>query len=543
MAKQHTVYIHPAYRGKGPVPANSHARPLEELVVRPPEQRPEDRIKNSDPVMEKKPETPLKAAWEAAECINCETQPCSTSPAGCPPGHEIPAVLALIVKYNELIQAKDKQPDWERQSTAVLFDAHKMLSAKNPLYVYGQTCPADSLCQGSCTVTTLNDMLFKRDNKGKAPDDVIDTVRIQRGEAFVWAEAWKRGWIEFHEPKKEDFGAGPAGLSAALELRKLGNEVTVYEREPEIGGLLETVLPPMKWDASIHETLREKIEKSGIKFELNTSVGAVAKPAVEKGPKSVSYAEIAKGVDGVVLASGTVIPNELTVAGTRDQPLPGGELAIQAYDFLSATVNENSRRHDPDKYDIKGKVFAVIGAGDTAMDCLMMLPRLGAAKSLNIYHRDTLSHRGRKEVRHVKEEKRTDLHLQTGVTGIERIKGGKDAGRLRLHVTRKGVESSYVVDGVISAVGFRHEEPGVTYGNKLEIAEPIDPGIWPRGNYERVFPVTGERDRPVVIAVGDFGMASAPEKNPRTDTALVTRANRNGKIGGEWLHHQMQLRL
>ena len=195
-------------------------------------------------------------------------------------------------------------------------------------------------------------------------------------------------------PRKERvaiIGAGPAGLGCADILARAGVQVDVFDKHPEIGGLLTFGIPPFKLDKGILGMRRTIFSEMGIQFHLNQEVG-----------RDVDFNDLVASYDAVVLGVGTY---GLMAAGLEGEDAPG---VIQALPFLIASTREVMGLEESPEYpliDIQGKHVVVLGGGDTAMDCLRTAVRRGAASVTCAYRRDELSMPGsKKEVVNAREE-------------------------------------------------------------------------------------------------------------------------------------------
>jgi glutamate synthase (NADPH/NADH) small chain len=226
----------------------------------------------------------------------------------------------------------------------------------------GRVCPA--LCEASC-VLGVND----------------EPVTCRQNELSVIEKAFELGLVVPRPPKKRNgkrvavVGGGPAGLSAAYYLNKMGFLVTVYEADNKVGGYLRYGIPDFKLDKSFIERRVRVLEAEGIIFETATAVGS-GKFAFATGgaAKVIAAKELESRFDLVLLTIGAREPRDLTVPG-RDL---GG--VVQALDFLSM----QNRRLAGEKHGIEpvtafGKKVLVIGGGDTGADCVGTANRQGAA--------------------------------------------------------------------------------------------------------------------------------------------------------------------
>lgn len=300
------------------------------------------------------------AEYESARCLYCAKQAwCNWT---CPLHNAIPDFIRLV-KEEKIIEAAEL--------------CHQSSSLPE---ICGRVCPQDRLCEGACTL---------KDKGGSAT--------IGNLERYITDTALAMGWrpgIGEIAPRKEKvavIGAGPAGLGCADILARAGVGVDVFDRHPEIGGLLTFGIPPFKLDKSLLAVRREIFSSFGIRFHLSQEVG-----------RDVDFAHLLEEYDAVFLGVGTW---GLMAAGLEGEDAPG---VIQALPFLIASTREVMGLEMSPDYpltDIQGKRVVVLGGGDTAMDCLRTAVRRGAASVTCAYRRDELSMPGsKKEVVNAREE-------------------------------------------------------------------------------------------------------------------------------------------
>jgi glutamate synthase (NADPH/NADH) small chain len=272
---------------------------------------------------------------QGARCMDCGTPYCHSGALvnglamGCP-------IHNLIPEWNDLVY----RGQWRE---ALI----RLQKTNNFPEFTGRVCPAP--CEGSCTLGISQ------------PPVTIKTIENE-----IIEHAFREGWVVPEPPlsrtgmKVAVVGSGPSGLAAAAQLNRAGHEVTVYERDDRIGGLLVYGIPNMKLDKSVVERRVKLLEAEGIAFKTGVAVG-----------KDVEADKLVKEFDAVVLATGSTIPRDLKVEG-RD--LAGVHFAM---DFLVASTKAViSGGTTP--ISAAGKNVIVIGGGDTGTDCVGTAIRQGA---------------------------------------------------------------------------------------------------------------------------------------------------------------------
>ncbi|RZN64534.1 MAG: NADPH-dependent glutamate synthase [Candidatus Methanoliparum thermophilum] len=385
-----------------------------------PQQDPKERIKNFDEVaLGYDMEVAIK---EAERCLQCKREEgkeiCID---GCPVEIDIPAFIKCIRE--------------ERME-----DALNIIREKNNLpAICGRVCPQEQQCQKYCRL-----------GKGKGRDP----VSIGRLERFVVDYSVKKQSVD--PLKKKDkkvaiIGSGPAGLTAAGDLAKLGYNVTIFEALHDTGGVLRYGIPEFRLPKSIVDREVEYIKKLGVNIETNVVVG-----------KTIGMDELIDEYDAVFVGSGAGSPMFMNIPGENLNGI------YSANEFLTR-INLMKAYKFPE-YDtpIKvGKVTAVIGGGNVAMDASRCALRAGAERSMIIYRRTEEEMPARKEeVEHAKEEG-VEFHILTNpvryigdekgnVKQIECIKmelGEPDESGRRRPVPIKGSEFLMDVDTVVVAIG------------------------------------------------------------------------------------------
>lgn len=270
-----------------------------------------------------------KSKEQAARCMDCGTPFCHW---GCPIGNFIP-------EWNDFMFNNQ----WEK--------AYELLSATNNFpEITGRICPA--LCEHSC-VLSIND----------------EAITIRENELAIIEHAFKKGLIEANQniirtgKRIAVVGSGPAGLAAADQLNKAGHNVTVFERDKKIGGILRYGIPDFKLEKDIIDRRLDLMKKESIKFKENTFVGV-----------DITASELVKDFDAICLACGSRVPRDLEIQGRE---LKGIHFAM---DFL---IQSNKRVWGEkiageELIDAKDKEVIVIGGGDTGADCVGVAKRQGA---------------------------------------------------------------------------------------------------------------------------------------------------------------------
>jgi len=272
---------------------------------------------------------------QAARCMDCGVPFCS-SHTGCPLDNMIP-------EWNDLVY----HGRWS--------DANERLHETNNFPEFtGRVCPA--LCEGSCSLNVVDKPVTVRDN-----------------ECSIVEMAWDQGYMEPSPPVIRSgkriavIGSGPSGLACADQLNQAGHEVTVFERDDRVGGLLMYGIPNMKLDKRIVDRRVDKMRAEGIHFVTSAEVG-----------KTVDLKAIRAETDAVVLCIGSTRPRDLPIEG-RD--LQGVHFAM---DYLKAATHEVLDETRDVDFDANGKHVIVIGGGDTGNDCLGTAVRQGCASLVNL---------------------------------------------------------------------------------------------------------------------------------------------------------------
>lgn len=347
-------------------------------------------------------------------------------------------------------------PDWLRLTAeGRVREAYQLSSATNNMpEICGRICPQDRLCEGSCVI----------EQSGHG------TVTIGAVEQFITETAWAKGWVEpikIGRPLQRSvgvIGSGPAGLSAAEELRKAGADVVIYDRNDRAGGLLVYGIPNFKLEKDIVARRIARLEEAGVEFKLNFEVG-----------KDASLNEMRDRHDAILIATGVYKARELGIDGDN------ADGVIAALDYLTASNRKGLGDKVPDfdsgRLDARGKRVVVIGGGDTAMDCVRTAVRQGAKSVTCLYRRDRANMPGSdRETKNAEEEGvnfewlaapksiETLIGRANGVNAIRMRVGEKDQSGRQSVCEIEGSEFQVDADLVIKALGFEPEDLPSLFG-------------------------------------------------------------------------------
>ena len=285
-----------------------------------------------------------QAKLQGARCMDCGTPFCNN---GCP-------VNNIIPDFNDLVYRQD----WEN-AIAVLH------STNNFPEFTGRICPAP--CEAACTLNVNG-----------------DAVGIKSIEHAIIDKAWAEGWVKPRPAKIKTgkkvavVGAGPAGLAAAQQLARAGHDVTVFEKNDRVGGLLRYGIPDFKMEKWLIDRRVEQMEAEGVTFRTGVMVGALpaegpASKVTNDAKETVSPEQLKAEFDAVLLTGGS--------EQSRDLPVPGRELdgVHFAMEFLPQQNKVNAGDKLKKQLRADGKHVIVIGGGDTGSDCVGTSNRHGAA--------------------------------------------------------------------------------------------------------------------------------------------------------------------
>ena len=279
---------------------------------------------------------------QASRCMNCGVPFCQSGmmingmASGCPLNN-------LVPEWNDLLYH------------GCMKEALQMLRQTNNFPEFtSRVCPA--LCEAACTCG-LND----------------SPVTCKANENAIVEYGYANGLMEARKPKVHTgkkvaiIGSGPSGLAAADQLNRRGHDVTVFERNDHIGGLLMYGIPNMKLEKWVIDRKQKVMEEEGVKFVVNADVG-----------KTVKAADIVKDYDSVILACGASNPRDIKATGREADGI------YFAVDFLTRSTKHVLTGKKDGWVDTKGKNVVVIGGGDTGNDCVGTAVRQGAKSVVQI---------------------------------------------------------------------------------------------------------------------------------------------------------------
>ena len=379
-----------------------------------------------------------KAKIQAARCMDCGTPFCNN---GCP-------VNNIIPDFNDLVYSGD----WKNAITV-------LHSTNNFPEFTGRICPAP--CEAACTLN-VND----------------DAVGIKSIEHAIIDRAWAEGWVKPMPAKIKTgkkvavVGSGPAGMAAAQQLARAGHDVTLFEKNDRVGGLLRYGIPDFKMEKSHIDRRVEQMEAEGVAFRTGVLIGDIPKDSkVTNWAKEIISAEqLKKDFDAVLLTGGS--------EQSRDLPVPGRDLdgVHFAMEFLPQQNKVNAGDKLKGQLRADGKHVIVIGGGDTGSDCVGTSTRHGA---VSVTQFEVMPQPPEEENKplvwpywplkmrtsssHDESAEKGILAREFAISTKEFVgKGGKLTGLKTVHVEFKdgklveipGTEKEYKADLVLLAMGF-----------------------------------------------------------------------------------------
>jgi len=441
--------------------------------------------------------TDEQAKKQGARCMDCGTPFCNN---GCP-------VNNIIPDFNDLVY----HGDWK--------NAIEVLHSTNNFPEFtGRICPAP--CEAACVVNFNG-----------------DAIGIKSIEHAIIDRAWDNGWVQPQIAKVKTgkkvavIGAGPAGLAASQQLARAGHDVTLFEKNDRVGGLLRYGIPDFKLDKAHIDRRVKQLEAEGVKIRTGVVVGDWPKDSkvTNWAKESVSAEQLKKDFDAVLLTGGS--------EQSRDLPAPGRELdGIHfAMEFLPQQNKVNAGDKLKGQLRADGKHVIVIGGGDTGSDCVGTSTRHGAASVTQFEVMPMPPEKENKALvwpywplklrtssSHDESEEKGLLKREFAISTKEFIgKNGKVTGLKTVQVEFKdgkmvevpGSEKEYQADLVLLAMGFVN--PVATVLDSFGIDKDV------RGNAKATTDFTGgyATNVPKVFAAGDM----------RRGQSLVVWAIREGR--------------
>ena len=356
------------------------------------------------------------AREQASRCIQCPNPSCVT---GCPLCNPIPQWMLLTAEGRFL------------EASAVLG------SATNMAEVCARVCPTDRLCEGSCIL-----------------NGVSEPVSIGAIEQFLAEYAFAHGHADARTAPPNGLrvavvGSGPGGLACADELARRGYAVTVFDSALVPGGLLVNGTPAFKVERSIVQRRIEILQKRGVVFRLGVKVD-----------ETLTFGQLRSDFDAVFLGFDS--------RKARPLEIPGADLqgVVQALPFILQKITPVPLELPP--IEVSGKRVVVLGAGDTAMDCLRTAIRCGAREAVCVYRRDEADMPcGRHEYENAVEEGArfvfqaapiavlgNDQRQVTGVRLVRTELGLMESMGQRPFLVQSGSEFELPADLIVLALGF-----------------------------------------------------------------------------------------
>ena len=423
-----------------------------------------------------------QAKVQGARCMDCGTPFCNN---GCP-------VNNIIPDFNDLVF----RGEWESAS-AVLH------STNNFPEFTGRICPAP--CEAACVINVNG-----------------DAVGIKSIEHAIIDKAWANGWVQPQLAKVKTgkkvavVGAGPAGLAASQQLARAGHDVTLFEKNDRVGGLLRYGIPDFKFEKSHIDRRMKQLEAEGVTVRTGVMVGSLPEgtKVTNWAKETISPEQLKQNFDAVLLTGGS--------EQSRDLPVPGRELdGIHfAMEFLPQQNKVNAGDKIKGQLRADGKHVIVIGGGDTGSDCVGTSTRHGAVSVTQFEVMPMPPEQENKPLvwpywplklrtssSHDESAEKGILTREFAISTKEFIgKNGKVTGLKTVHVEMKdgklaeipGTEKEYQADMVLLAMGFVHPVATILEGFGVEKDA--------RGNAKATDAFTGgyATNVPKVFAAGDM---------------------------------------
>ena len=443
-----------------------------------PEQDPNVRNKNFEEVA--LGYTPEMAIEEAQRCLNCKHKPCV---AGCPVGVKIPEFIALVAE-GKFIEA-----------------AAKIKETSALPAVCGRVCPQESQCESKCV----------RGIKG-------EPVAIGRLERFVADYAMANDTTEITVPEQNGHkvavvGAGPAGLTCAGDLARLGYKVTVFEVLHTAGGVLMYGIPEFRLPKAIVQKEIDNLKAMGVEFILNFVVG-----------RSETIDDLmADGYEAIFVGSGAGLPSFMNVPGENYNGV------YSANEYLTRVNLMKAYKEDSATPILRAKRVAVVGGGYVAMDAARSAKRMGAEEVYIVYRRGESELPARlEEIHHAKEEGiifkfltaplevlgDEETYMVKGLKCQQMELGEPDASGRRRPIPVEGSEFVLDLDAVIVSIGtspnplIRSTTPGLETNKRGCIVADEETGLTSKeGVFAGGDAVTGAAT--VILAMGAGKKAAA----------------------------------
>jgi len=408
-----------------------------------------------------------KAASQSQRCLDCGNPYCEWA---CPVHNYIPNWLNLVTKGN-------------------IFEAAELCHQTNSLpEVCGRICPQDRLCEGACTL-----------------NDGFGAVTIGAVEKYITDTAFALGWrpdmkeVVLTDKKVAIVGAGPAGLACGDVLIRNGVKPIIFDRYPEIGGLLTFGIPPFKLDKEVIHLRRKIFEEMGMEFRLGITVG-----------KDIPLEKLLNEYDAVFLGMGTYKALDGNLIGRNKKGV------YRALSFLIGNINRVGSYDEGSPYiDMEDKKVIVLGGGDTAMDCNRTCIRQGARSVVCVYRRDEENMPGsRREVMHAREEGvRFYFNLQpVEILGDKQVEAVKFVATHLVEPDEKGRRRAILVEGsekiipadrVLLAFGFLPNPPDWFDQNGIRLHKDGRVKVFSETNRKETN-LKHQTSNPKIFAAGDM---------------------------------------